>query len=89
MELWFVETLYRYKVLVNGIFSIRDKLYLKVVKLAVGAGRNVEGGDVEDDLLAVSGEDPPLALVPLLEGLLVSPRGRGVERGVLGGAELG
>ena len=43
--------------------------YLKIVQLTVGAGWDVEAGDVEDDLLPVSGQDPPLTLVAFLEGL--------------------
>ena len=57
--------------------------------MAVGRGRNVDAGDVEDDLLAVCGQDPPLALVPLLEGHWLGPRGRGAQRTVLGRPELG
>ena len=74
MERWFVETCIVKSFLHWNLLNQRQG-YLKVVKLTVGTGGNVEGGDVEDDLLAVSGEDPPLALVPLLEGLLVSSRG--------------
>jgi hypothetical protein len=33
--------------------------------LAVDRGRNIEAGDVEDNLFSVSGEDPPLAEVTL------------------------
>ena len=50
------------------------KTDLKVVELAVGGGGDVEAGDVEDDLLAVGGQDPPLALVPLLEQHRVNSR---------------
>ena len=57
--------------------------------MAVGGGRDVELGDVEDYLLAVGRQDPPLALVALLEGARVHARGRRVERRVLRGPELG
>ena len=57
--------------------------------MAVCGGRDVELGDVEDDLLAVGGQDPPLALVALLEGARVHARGRRVEGRVLRGPELG
>ena len=56
--------------------------------MAVGRGRDVDAGDVEDDLLAVCGQDPPLALVPLLEGHRLSPGGRGVQWTVLGRPKL-
>ena len=45
--------------------------YLEIVQLTVGAGWDVEAGDVEDDLLPVGGQDPPLALVAFLEGLRI------------------
>ena len=54
--------------------------YLKIVQLTVGAGWDVEAGDVEDDLLPVGGEDPPLAFVPLLEQDRVDSRGGAVHR---------
>ena len=57
--------------------------------MAVGGGGDVEAGDVQDDLLAVGGQDPPLALVPLLECHGLRPRGRRVQRAVLGRPELG
>ena len=57
--------------------------------MAVCGGRDVELGDVEHDLLAVGRQDPPLALVALLEGARVHARGRRVERRVLRGPELG
>ena len=57
--------------------------------MAVGGGRDVELGDVEDYLLAVGRQDPPLALVALLEGARVHARGRRVERRALRGPELG
>ena len=57
--------------------------------MAVGGGRDVELGDVEDYLLAVGRQDPPLALVALLEGARVHARGRRVERRVLRRPELG
>ena len=59
------------------------KTHLKVVELAVGGGGYVEAGDVEDDLLPVGGEDPPLALVPLLEEDRVDSRGGAVHRSEL------
>ena len=63
--------------------------HLKVVQVAVGRGGDVQAGDVQDDLLAVCGQDPPLALVTLLEGHRLCPGGWGVQRAVLGRAELG
>ena len=57
--------------------------------MAVGRGGDVQAGDVQDDLLAVCGQDPPLALVTLLEGHRLCPGGWGVQRAVLGRAELG
>ena len=63
--------------------------YLEVVEVAVCGGRDVQLGDVEHDLLAVGRQDPPLALVALLEGARVHARGRRVERRVLRRPELG
>ena len=57
--------------------------------MTVCGGGDVEAGDVQDDLLAVGGQDPPLALVPLLEGNWLRPRGRRVQWAVLGRPELG
>ena len=57
--------------------------------MAVGRGGDVQAGDVQDDLLAVGGQDPPLALVALLEGHRLRPGGWSVQRAVLGRAELG
>ena len=57
--------------------------------MAVGRGGDVDTGDVEDDLLAVCGQDPPLTLVTLLEGHRLCPSGWGVQRAMLGRAELG
>ena len=47
------------------------RFYLQIVQLTVGAGWDVEAGDVEDDLLPVGGEDPPLTLITFLERLRV------------------
>ena len=44
--------------------------------MAVGGGGDVEAGDVQDDLLPVGSQDPPLALVPLLECHGLRSRGR-------------
>ena len=63
--------------------------YLEIVQLTVCAGRDVETGDVEDDLLAVCGQHPPLALVSFLERRRVRAGGGGVQRRVLGRPELG
>ena len=57
--------------------------------MAVGGGGDVEAGDVQDDLLPVGGQDPPLALVPLLECHGLRSRGRCVKRAVLRRPELG
>ena len=57
--------------------------------MAVGGGGDVEAGDVQDDLLAVGGQDPPLALVPLLECHGLCPRGWRIQRAVLRRPELG
>ena len=62
--------------------------YLQVVQLTVGARRDVEAGDVEDDLLSVSSEDPPLTLVSFLERLRISSGGCRVEGGILRRAKL-
>ena len=61
---------------------------LQVVQLAVDARRYVDGGDVEDDLLAVGGQDPPLAHVALLEGRRADARRGGVHVAELGRSEL-
>ena len=48
--------------------------HLEIVELAVRRCWDVQAGDVQDDLLAVGGQDPPLALVALLEQHRVHPR---------------
>ena len=63
--------------------------HLEIVELAVCRRWDVEAGDVQDDLLAMGGQDPPLALVPLLEEHRVHPRRWAVHPRELRRAKLG
>ena len=63
--------------------------HLEIVELAVCRCWDVEAGDVQDDLLAMGGQDPPLALVPLLEEHRVHPRRWAVHPRELRRAKLG
>ena len=63
--------------------------HLEIVELTVCRCWDVEAGDVQDDLLAMGGQDPPLALVPLLEEHRVHPRRWAVHPRELRRAKLG
>ena len=62
--------------------------HLEIVELAVRRCWDVQAGDVQDDLLPMGGQDPPLALVTLLEEHRVHPRGRAVHCRELRGPKL-